>query len=66
MRCVADLQTKLSDNYSGKVIEVVSGDCLVIKDSASGLERRVNLSRWGQGTTTVRGRGRAGLHGRGV
>ncbi|GLI65134.1 hypothetical protein VaNZ11_008590 [Volvox africanus] len=37
-------QTKLSDNFTGKVIEVVSGDCLVIKDAANGAERRVNLS----------------------
>ncbi|KAG2491495.1 hypothetical protein HYH03_010073 [Edaphochlamys debaryana] len=37
-------QTKLSDNFSGKVIEVVSGDCLVVKDSANGAERRINLS----------------------
>ncbi|KXZ48282.1 hypothetical protein GPECTOR_29g59 [Gonium pectorale] len=37
-------QTKLSDNFSGKVVEIVSGDCVVVKDAASGLERRVNLS----------------------
>ena len=37
--------SKLSDIFSGRVVEVVSGDCLVIKDSGSGLERRVNLSR---------------------
>lgn len=29
-----------------QVIEVVSGDCLVIKDSATGVERRVQLSRY--------------------
>mmetsp|Transcript_6774 Transcript_6774/g.14968 ORF Transcript_6774/g.14968 Transcript_6774/m.14968 type:complete len:971 (+) Transcript_6774:79-2991(+) len=37
-------QTKLSMNFNGKVVEIVSGDCLVIKDSASGVERRVQLS----------------------
>ena len=26
------------------MVEVVSGDCLVVKDSTSGMERRVNLS----------------------
>ena len=36
--------TKLADDFTGKVVEVVSGDCLVVKDSASGVERRVNLS----------------------
>lgn len=35
---------KLSDKFGGHVIEVVSGDCLVIKDRASGAERRINLS----------------------
>ena len=39
------LQSKLSDTFTGKVVEVVSGDCLVIKDVASGTERRVQLSR---------------------
>ncbi len=39
------VQTKLSDTFTGKVVEVVSGDCLVIKDAASGQERRVQLSR---------------------
>ncbi|GLC57824.1 hypothetical protein PLESTB_001270800 [Pleodorina starrii] len=37
-------QTKLSDNFTGKVVEIVSGDCVVVKDSANGLERRINLS----------------------
>ena len=36
--------TKLADDFTGKVVEVVSGDCLVVKDLASGVERRVNLS----------------------
>lgn len=35
---------KLSDKFTGVVAEVVSGDCLIIKDKASGVERRVNLS----------------------
>jgi endonuclease YncB( thermonuclease family) len=35
---------KLSDKFTGTVTEVVSGDCLLIKDKASGVERRVNLS----------------------
>ncbi len=39
------LQTKLSDTFLGKVVEVVSGDCLMIKDLTSGVERRVQLSR---------------------
>jgi hypothetical protein len=38
-------QGKLSDTFRGRVIEVVSGDCLVIKDSGSNVERRVQLSR---------------------
>ncbi|EFJ43941.1 hypothetical protein VOLCADRAFT_95870 [Volvox carteri f. nagariensis] len=37
-------QTKLSDNFTGKVVEVVSGDCVVVKDATNGAERRVNLS----------------------
>jgi staphylococcal nuclease domain-containing protein 1 len=38
-------QTKLSGSFAGKVIEVVSGDTLVIADSgAGGAERRVQLS----------------------
>lgn len=36
--------TKLSDKFTGVVCEVVSGDCLVVRDSANGQERRVNLS----------------------
>ena len=36
--------TKLSDNFTGVVCEVVSGDCLVVRDAANGQERRVNLS----------------------
>jgi staphylococcal nuclease domain-containing protein 1 len=35
---------KLSDKFQGTVAEVVSGDCLVVKDKASGVERRVMLS----------------------
>lgn len=42
---VASNQTKMSSVFSGKVVEVVSGDCLVIKDKATGVERRINLSR---------------------
>jgi hypothetical protein len=38
-------QSKLSDTFTGKVVEVVSGDCLVVKDGATGTERRVQLSR---------------------
>eukprot|EP00878_Enallax_costatus_P006933 GHUV01007265.1.p1 GENE.GHUV01007265.1~~GHUV01007265.1.p1 ORF type:complete len:560 (+),score=208.13 GHUV01007265.1:80-1759(+) len=37
-------QTKLSDSFLGKVVEVVSGDTLVIKDVNAGVERRVSLS----------------------
>jgi hypothetical protein len=33
-----------SDKFTGRVVEVVSGDCLVVKDRASGVERRINLS----------------------
>ncbi|DBB17861.1 hypothetical protein WJX82_005615 [Trebouxia sp. C0006] len=36
--------TKLSDKFTGSVCEVVSGDCLVVRDAANGQERRVNLS----------------------
>ncbi|PSC71228.1 hypothetical protein C2E20_5281 [Micractinium conductrix] len=35
---------KLSDKFTGTVVEVVSGDCLVVKDKAGGVERRINLS----------------------
>ncbi|KAL4429360.1 hypothetical protein ABPG77_005134 [Micractinium sp. CCAP 211/92] len=35
---------KLSDKFTGTVAEIVSGDCIVIKDKSSGVERRVNLS----------------------
>jgi staphylococcal nuclease domain-containing protein 1 len=39
-------QTKLSDTFVGKVVEVVSGDTLVVKDiNAGGAERRISLSR---------------------
>lgn len=37
--------TKLSSVFNGRVVEVVSGDCVVVKDKASGVERRINLSR---------------------
>jgi hypothetical protein len=47
--CHLSAQAKLSDAFSGKVVEVVSGDCLMIKDASSGLERRVQLSRWAVG-----------------
>lgn len=41
-------QTKLSDSFLGKVVEVVSGDTLVVKDiNGGGVERRVSLSRCG-------------------
>ena len=33
-----------SDKFTGTVSEIVSGDCVVVKDKASGVERRVNLS----------------------
>jgi staphylococcal nuclease domain-containing protein 1 len=35
---------RLSDRFAGVVSEVVSGDCLVVRDAAGGAERRVNLS----------------------
>ena len=35
---------KLQDTFSGKVMEIVSGDCLIIMDRANGTERRVMLS----------------------
>ncbi|KAL6773756.1 TXC1 [Auxenochlorella protothecoides x Auxenochlorella symbiontica] len=35
---------KLSDDFQGTVTEVVSGDCLMVRDAASGVERRVTLS----------------------
>lgn len=36
---------KLTDLFVGKVIEVVSGDTIVVLDSANRIERRVQLSR---------------------
>ena len=36
--------SKLESEFSGKVVEVVSGDCLVIMDRVNGTERRVMLS----------------------
>ena len=36
--------TKLSDKFTGVVCEVVSGDCIVVRDAANKQERRVNLS----------------------
>ena len=40
-------QTKLSDTFVGKVVEVASGDTLVVKDiNAGGAERRISLSRY--------------------
>ncbi|KAI3435969.1 hypothetical protein D9Q98_002027 [Chlorella vulgaris] len=35
---------KLSDKFVGTVLEVTSGDCVIVKDKASGVERRVVLS----------------------
>ena len=40
----AGASTKQSGKFSGTVTEVVSGDVLVVKDTASGAERRVTLS----------------------
>lgn len=40
----AGASAKLSDTFEGTVAEVVSGDCLVVRDKASSAERRVNLS----------------------
>ncbi len=38
-------QTKLTDSFLGKVVEVVSGDTLVVKDiNGGGVERRFSLS----------------------
>ena len=42
--CACFAGTKLSDKFSGVVTEVVSGDTIVVKDAASKVERRVNLS----------------------
>lgn len=36
--------TKLDDHFSGTVSEIVSGDCVVVTDNHSGIERRVMLS----------------------
>lgn len=44
LRGQASAGTKLSDKFTGIVCEVVSGDCLVVRDAANGQERRVNLS----------------------
>lgn len=35
---------KLNDRFHGPVIEIVSGDTIIVLDSLSGVERRVNLS----------------------
>lgn len=43
-------------------MEIVSGDCLVIKDATTGVERRVQLSRWG----VEFGQGQAGRVGMGL
>lgn len=40
----AGSSTKQSGKFTGAVTEVVSGDVLVVKDAASGAERRVTLS----------------------
>jgi staphylococcal nuclease domain-containing protein 1 len=50
---VATGQTKLSDSFVGRVNEVSSGDTLIIKDVNAGVERRVQLSRWGLGGQDV-------------
>ena len=42
--CAAAAGTKLSDKFTGTVCEIVSGDCIVVRDAANGAERRVNLS----------------------
>lgn len=36
--------SKLNDNFNGKVVEVVSGDTVVVLDKSSRVERRVQLS----------------------
>jgi staphylococcal nuclease domain-containing protein 1 len=36
--------SKLSDKFTGTVIEVVSGDCLIVKDASNNVERRVMVS----------------------
>jgi len=38
------LTLKAGREFAGVVIEAVSGDCLVIADASSGMERRVNLA----------------------
>lgn len=40
----ASNSAKLSDTFTGHVIEVVSGDCVVVKDDATRTERRVQAS----------------------
>lgn len=40
----AGSSTKQSGKFTGAVTEVVSGDVLVVKDAASGAERRVTIS----------------------
>lgn len=42
--CFAGSGTKLSDKFCGTVCEIVSGDCIVVRDKANAQERRVNLS----------------------
>lgn len=36
--------SKLSDKFTGAVIEIVSGDCLIVKDASNNVERRVMIS----------------------
>ncbi|KAG1657494.1 hypothetical protein FOA52_008370 [Chlamydomonas sp. UWO 241] len=40
----ASNSAKATDAFKGTVIEVVSGDCVVVKDEASRMERRVQIS----------------------
>ena len=40
----ASAGVKLSDDFTGTVVEIVSGDVICVKDTSSGAERRVTLS----------------------
>lgn len=42
---VPQMSNKLDDEFQGTVIEVVSGDTIIVQDKLSKIERKVQLSR---------------------
>jgi hypothetical protein len=51
----ASAGTKLSDNFSGMVVEVVSGDVVCVKDAASGNSWSLPLAKLGNGVLPLFG-----------